>query len=115
MAVRVVQFHFIRGQLAGQAQELGALAVRVVAVNFEDFGNETPARTPFEMDHDVYGVSDVGLHGPIRDFHTALEHATREPGQALPATRGVHGRETSGMPRIEKLQEIEGFASPDFS
>lgn len=39
------------------------VAVGIVSANLDDFGNETPARPSFEMDHDVHGITYIRLDG----------------------------------------------------
>jgi len=37
------------------------IPVGIVAVDFHDFGNKAPAGAAFQVDDDVYGITDVGL------------------------------------------------------
>ena len=64
--------------------------VGVVAVDFEDFGNEPPARSSFDVNHDVEGIADVGLDGAVRQFNPALQNAARESCQPLLRGTGMN-------------------------
>ena len=63
------------------------------------------------MDDDVERISDVGLDGAIGEVHAALQNATGKPREAL--LRGVRmdGGQRAGVPGVQELQEIEGFAA----
>ena len=63
-----------RDKDGAKVEEIG---VRVIAVDFEDFGDESAARPSFDMDHDVERVTDVRLDGAVRQFHAALQDAAR--------------------------------------
>ena len=91
------------------------IAIGIVAVDFHDFGDEAPARTAFEVNDDVDGITDVGFDGPVGQVHAALQNAAREAGKALPCGSGMYGGKTSGVSGVEKLQEIEGLASAYFA
>ena len=52
--------------------EIEEVRVRVVTIDFEDFGNESPARPSFDMNHDVERIADVGLDGAVRQLNPAL-------------------------------------------
>jgi hypothetical protein len=51
--------------------EIEEVRVRVVAVDFEDFGNESPSRPSFDVNHDVERIADVRLNsvGAIYNVH----------------------------------------------
>jgi hypothetical protein len=91
------------------------IPVRVVAVDFHNFGYEAPARPPLQVHDDVYGVADVCLDRPIRQIHAALQYAARESSKALRCRRGMDGRKTPRMPCVEELQEIEGLSPAYFT
>ena len=79
-----------------------------------DFGNESPARPSFDVDDDVERIADVGFNRAVRQFHAALQNAARKPRQSLLRGAGVNSGESSGVPGVEELQEIERFASSNF-
>ena len=83
-------------------------------MDFDDFGNEAAAGTTFEVHHDVYGITHIGLDGPVRQVHAALQYATREAGEALSRGRRMYRRKTAGVAGVQKLQEIEGLAASNF-
>jgi hypothetical protein len=87
------------------------IPVGIVAVDFHDFGDETPARAAFKVHDDIHGIADIGLDGAIRQVHAALQNATREAGKALPGGSSMYGGKTPGVSGVEKLQEIEGLAA----
>src|SRR6266404_3715342 len=91
------------------------ILVGIVAVDFHDFGDEAAARAAFEVHDDVERIADVGLDGAVGQVHAALQDAAREPCESLPRRGGMDGRETAGVSGVEKLQEIEGLASADFT
>jgi hypothetical protein len=90
------------------------VAIRAVSMNFDDFGNETPARASFKMNDDIHGVSYIRLDGEVRDIYTALQHATRESSKALLCGSGVYRRKTARVPCIQELQEVERLPGADF-
>jgi hypothetical protein len=91
------------------------ILVRIVALDFHDFGDEAPAGAAFEMHDDVERIADVGLDGAVGEVHAALQYAARESREALPRRRGMYGRKTAGVSGVEKLQEIEGLGSSNFA
>ncbi len=67
------------------------------------------------MHDDIYGISDIGFDGAIGQVHAALQNAAREAGQGLPCGSCVHGGKASRMSGVEKLQQIEGLATTNFT
>ncbi len=45
----------------------------------------------------------------------ALQNTTREASEALLRGTRMDGRKRTGVARIQKLQEVEGFPAPDFA
>jgi hypothetical protein len=41
------------------------IAVRIIAVDFDDFGNKVPAWPAFEIDDDIYRITDIAFDGPV--------------------------------------------------
>jgi hypothetical protein len=95
--------------------EIEQVRIRIVAVDFEDFGNESPARPSFDMNHDVDRIADVRFNGAVRQLNAALQNATREPRQALLGGTGVNRGQRSGVAGVEKLQEVKRLAGTDFA
>ena len=91
------------------------VGVGIVMMDFKNLRDETPPGPSFHMDNKVEGIADIGLDGPVGKLDTALQNATGKARQALLCRIGVNGGKRPGMPRIEKLQEIEGFAGADFT
>src|SRR5713226_3776548 len=89
--------------------------IRVVAVDEEDFGNVSASRPALDMDHNIEGISDVGLDSPIGEVHAALQNTTCEAREAL--LRGVRmdGGQRAGVPGVQELQEIKCFATANLS
>src|SRR5229473_4638452 len=85
--------------------------IRVVSVDQEDFGNVSASRPALDVDDDIEGIGDVGLDGPIGELHAALQNTACEACEAL--LRGVRmdGGQRAGVPGVQELQEIEGFAT----
>jgi hypothetical protein len=52
--------------------EVEKVRVGVVAVDFEDFGNESPTRPSLDMDDDVEGIGDVRFDRTVRKLNPAL-------------------------------------------
>ena len=71
------------------------IAIGIVAVDFHDFRDEAPARPAFEVHDDVHGITDIGLHGAVRQVHAALQNAARKAGEALFCGRGMNGAKGS--------------------
>lgn len=63
--------------------------VGIVAVDFDDLGNEPPARSPLQVDDNVYGISHVGLNCAIGQIHPALQDTTCEARKTLLRGRGM--------------------------
>ena len=80
-------------------------------MDFEDLGNEASARAAVEVHYNVDRIADIALDGPIREFDSTLENATRKPGETLLGRRCMDSRETAGVTGIEKLQEIKSLAA----
>ena len=57
------------------------IPVGVIAVDFDDLGDETPARPAFEMHDDIYGISDICFDRAVRQIDATLQHTTGEAGQ----------------------------------
>src|SRR5229473_8440652 len=89
--------------------------IRVVSVDQEDFGNVSASRPALDVDDDIEGIGDVGLDGPIGELHAALQNTACEACEAL--LRGVRmdGGQRAGVPGVQELQEIEGFATANLS
>jgi len=64
-------------------QKSKKVGVRIVAIDFEDFGDEPPSRSSFDVDDDVEGIGDVCLDRSVRQFNSTLEHTTRESRESL--------------------------------
>src|SRR5712664_1968728 len=91
------------------------VGVGIVAVDFEDFGNESSPRPAFDLDNDVQRVPDVGLNSAVRKFHAALQNAAREASQTLFRGTRMDGGKRTGVAGIQELEQVEGFAAPDFA
>ena len=52
--------------------EVIGVGCRVVAGNFDDFGDKPASRSAFELEDDVERIADVALDGAIGEFDTAL-------------------------------------------
>src|SRR5713226_6651401 len=76
------------------------VGVGIVAVDFEDFGNEPSARPAFDLDDDVQRIPDVRLDGAVRKFHAALQNAAREASEALLRGARVDGGKRTGVASI---------------
>ena len=48
------------------------ISVGIIAVDFDDFGDETPTGTAFEVHNDVYGVADIGFDRAVRQIDATL-------------------------------------------
>jgi len=93
---------FLRRDIDGA--EIEKIGVRVKTVDFEDFGDESPARSSFDVDYDVQGVTDVRLDRAIWQFHAALQNAAREPCQSLLRGTGVNCGQSASVARIQELK-----------
>src|SRR5690348_5545652 len=95
--------------------EIKKVGVRIVAVDFEDFGDESPARSAFDVNDDVEGVGDVRLDRAVWQFHAALQDATRESCQSLFCRTRVNCAQRAGVARVEELKQVECLTSSNFS
>src|SRR6266853_6089996 len=85
--------------------------VRVVSVDQENFVNVSASRPALDVDDDIERIGDVGLDGPIREVHATLQNTTGEACEALLCGVRMDGGQRAGVPGVQELQEIEGFAS----
>ena len=59
------------------------VGVGVITMDCENFGNKAPARATVEVHYNIERIADIALDGPIREFNSTLEDATRKPGKTL--------------------------------
>src|SRR5260370_37804217 len=83
--------------------------VGVVAVDFEHFRDVAASWSELDLNHDMERVSDVALDSSVEWFDAALQHATREAGEALLRRIGVN-RFADGV--IEN-ELFDGFQKTD--
>jgi hypothetical protein len=50
------------------------VGIRVVAVDFEHFGNEAASRPSFHLDNDIKRIGNICLDGAVRKVDPALEN-----------------------------------------
>jgi len=63
--------------------EIEKIGVRVVAVDFEDFGDESAARPSFDVDDHVERIGDVGLNRANAKVRPDTTIATSESPRAM--------------------------------
>jgi hypothetical protein len=61
---------FLGGDVDGA--EVEKVGVGIVAVDFEDFRDESSARPSLDVDYDVERIGDVRLDRTVRQFNPAL-------------------------------------------
>ncbi len=66
------------------------VAVGVVAVDFEDFRDVAASWSALDLNHAIERVSNVALDSSVEELDAALQHATREAGEALLRRIGVN-------------------------
>jgi hypothetical protein len=59
------------------------IAIGIVALDFDDLGDEAPAGPAFEVHDDVHGITDIRLHGAKAKVSPATTMATRESPRAI--------------------------------
>jgi hypothetical protein len=94
--------------------EIEEVCIGVIAVDFQNFGDESPARPPFDLHDNIKRISNVRPNGAVRKLDAALQDAARESGDSLFCRARMDCGQGSGMAGIEKLQQIERFTAPDF-
>jgi hypothetical protein len=87
------------------------VCIGVVSVNEKDFGNVSASRPPLDLYDHIERVSDVRFNRAIGEVHAALQNTTGETRETLLCRVGMDGGQRAGVPRVEKLQKIEGLAS----
>src|SRR5689334_6340624 len=87
--------------------EFVSIRLRVVTLDFENFGHETLAGTAFQLDDDVQGVGNIAFDRVVGELDATLQDATGKARQALLCGRGVDGGKRARVPGIEQLQEVE--------
>src|SRR5215470_15839377 len=91
------------------------MGIRVVSFEFENLRNESSSRPALDVNEDFERIANVGLDCPVRQFHSALQNATREARESLLCRVGMNCRERAGMARVQKLKQVERFPGADFS
>ena len=77
-------------------EELGevvAVSVGTVPGDFQHLGDEPASGSPFDVNEQVEGVSDVALDRPIRKLDIALQNATGEAVDGLESGVSVNCRD----------------------
>src|SRR6266478_1493863 len=95
--------------------EVEKVGIRVVAIDLQDFGNESAAGPAFDVDDDVKGVGDVRLDRTVRKLDTTLKYAAGKTGQSLFCGTCMDRTQRAGVASIEELQEIERLTSSNFT
>src|ERR1700738_1453674 len=104
---------FLRsGIYSAKVEQVG---VGIVAVDFEDFGNESSPRPAFDLDDDVQRIADIALDRAVRELDAALQNTTRKASEALLRGTRMDGGKRTGVARIQKLEEIDPSPAPDFA
>src|SRR5882757_6775205 len=80
------------------------ILVGIVALDFDDFGDEASAGAAFEMHDDVERIADVGLNGAVREVDAALQDAAGKSREALPRGGGVNGGKTAECPVLRSCR-----------
>ena len=91
------------------------VGVRVVAVDFEHFGDEAASGPALDLNDDMQRVADVAFNRAVGQFDAALQHATRKPRKTLFGRVRVNGGKCPRVTRIQKLQKIEGFTATNLT
>jgi hypothetical protein len=60
-----------------------AVSVGVVSDDLRHLGHESCTRSPFDVNQQVEGISDIALDGSIRKLDIALQNATGEATDCL--------------------------------
>ena len=68
-----------------------------------------------DLHDDIQRVCDVGLDGAVWDLDAALQYAGFEARNSLCRRIGKNSGSSSGVPRVEELQEVEGLFSANFA
>jgi hypothetical protein len=72
---------FLGSQVDGT--EIKKIGIRVVAVDFEDFGNEPSARPAFDVDDDVEGIGNICFDRANAKVRPETTIATRDNPRAM--------------------------------
>src|SRR5580700_1603612 len=65
------------------------ISVGIIAVDFDDFGNETPTGTAFEVHNDIDGVADICFDRAKAKVRPATTIATSERPRAIVLVKAV--------------------------
>lgn len=60
------------------ALDVDAISLGAVAVDFEDFGDESLPWPMIQLDKEIQRIGDIALDGAIGEFDPALQNAARE-------------------------------------
>jgi hypothetical protein len=63
--------------------EVEKVGVGIVAVDFENFGDESSAGSSLDVDYNVERIGDVRLNLTVRQLDAALQNTTGKASQAL--------------------------------
>jgi hypothetical protein len=92
-----------------ESVKLEAIFVRVVSLDFDQFGHNTAAVTAFDLQQQVNGIGDTAPDRLKWELHVGLENAARQASDGLPGVVSVNGRERPRVTCVERLKEVEGL------
>jgi hypothetical protein len=91
------------------------IGIRVVPVDFKDFGDKPLPRPALDMNDHIDGVADAGFDGGVGKFHSALQYTTRKSRKTLLRRIRVNGGQRTGVAGVQELQKIECLTSTNFA
>jgi len=86
-----------------------------VLADFKNLRDKADAWPSVDLDDNVQRVGDAALNGAIRNLDAALQDTTGKASQPLLRGTCMDRTERSGVPRVQKLKEIERLAASNFS
>src|SRR6267378_7212496 len=91
------------------------IGIRVVAIDFEYFGNESPSRSSLYLDNDMERIRDVRFDGAVRQVNSALENTACKVRESLLRRICMNRGERPGVPGVKELQKVKRFSSANFA
>src|SRR5260370_40625179 len=88
-----------------------AVKRRIITSDGIDLAYHAPAGLSLDVHEKVQCLRDIAADGPVRKLNPGLNNAGGKPRDGLPGRVGVQRGERPGVSRIERLEQIEGFAA----
>lgn len=97
-----------------QQLEIELLRTAVIAIQLEDFADDAASWLSLDLDDQIDGLSDLGLHVLKGCLGVAAEDEVRKSSERLYGRICVNRSERSGMSGVERIKQGSRFDSAHF-